>query len=66
MVILGVVPPWLSMASKTGSCRSTSAPRRLPAFIRDVRLVDIEGGPHNVGWTHPEELNKAFVDFFAE
>jgi non-heme chloroperoxidase len=39
--------------------------RRLPALIRDVRLVDIEGGPHNVGWTHPEELNKAFVDFLA-
>jgi non-heme chloroperoxidase len=40
--------------------------RRLPPLIREVRLVEIEGGPHNVGWTHPEELNKAFLDFLAE
>jgi non-heme chloroperoxidase len=39
--------------------------RRLPKLVKDMRLVEIEGGPHNVGWTHSEELNKAFVDFLA-
>ena len=40
--------------------------RRLPALVKDVRLIEVEGGPHNIGWTHPEELNKAFLDFLAE
>jgi non-heme chloroperoxidase len=39
---------------------------RLPALIKDVRLVTIEGGPHNIGWTYPEEVNKALLDFLAE
>jgi non-heme chloroperoxidase len=29
-------------------------------------LIEVKGGPHNIGWTHPEELNKAFLDFLAE
>jgi non-heme chloroperoxidase len=36
---------------------------RLPALIDDLRLVSVEGGPHNVGWTHPDEVNKALMDF---
>jgi non-heme chloroperoxidase len=40
--------------------------RRLPALVKDVRLVEIDGGPHNIGWTHPEEVNKAFLDFLAQ
>jgi non-heme chloroperoxidase len=40
--------------------------RRLPALVKDVRLIEIEGGPHNVGWTHPDEVNKALLDFLAE
>jgi non-heme chloroperoxidase len=39
---------------------------RLPALIKDVRLVRIEGGPHNIGWTHPEEVNRALLEFLAE
>ena len=27
--------------------------------------VTVEGGPHNVAWTHPEECNKA-LDFLGE
>ncbi len=38
---------------------------RLPALIDDVRLIRVEGGPHNVGWTHPEEVNPALLDFVA-
>jgi non-heme chloroperoxidase len=39
--------------------------RRIPELVKDVRLVEVEGGPHNVGWTHPDEVNKAFLDFLA-
>jgi non-heme chloroperoxidase len=39
---------------------------RLPELIDDVRLVSIEGGPHNVGWTHPDEVNKALMDFLGD
>ncbi|WUH93575.1 alpha/beta hydrolase [Streptomyces sp. NBC_00433] len=40
--------------------------RRLPALLRDCRFVEIEAGPHNIGWTHPDELNSAFTQFLAE
>jgi non-heme chloroperoxidase len=40
---------------------STAA--RLPALIADVKLVSVEGGPHNIGWTHPEEVNAALLEF---
>ena len=39
---------------------------RLPALIEDVRLVRVEGGPHNIAWTHPEEVNRALLEFLAE
>ncbi len=40
--------------------------RRLPALLSDVRLVEIAGGPHNIGWTHPEEANEALTDFLNQ
>jgi non-heme chloroperoxidase len=39
---------------------------RLPGLIDDLRLVRIEGGPHNVGWTFPDEVNEALLSFLAE
>ena len=39
---------------------------RLPALIADVRLVRVEGGPHNIGWTHPEEVNAALLEFLDQ
>lgn len=39
---------------------------RLPALIDDVRLVRVEGGPHNIAWTHPEEVNRALLEFLSE
>ena len=38
---------------------------RLPALIDDVELVPVEGGPHNIGWTHPDEVNGALLEFLA-
>jgi non-heme chloroperoxidase len=38
---------------------------RLRGLIDGVKVVEVEGGPHNIGWTHPEEVNKALLDFLA-
>ena len=40
--------------------------KRLPALVDDLKLVPVEGGPHNIGWTHPEELNSALLEFLGE
>jgi non-heme chloroperoxidase len=37
--------------------------RRLPDLVSDIRYIEIDGGPHNVGWTHPDEVNSALMDF---
>jgi non-heme chloroperoxidase len=39
--------------------------KRLPGLIADLKLVPVEGGPHNIGWTHPDELNQALLEFLA-
>jgi non-heme chloroperoxidase len=38
---------------------------RLPDLIEDVRLVAVEGGPHNIAWTHPNEVNQALLGFIG-
>ena len=38
---------------------------RLPALIDDLTLVEVEGGPHNIGWTHPEQVNIALLEFIG-
>jgi non-heme chloroperoxidase len=35
----------------------------LPGLINDLELVVIEGGPHAIPWTHPDQLNTALLDF---
>jgi non-heme chloroperoxidase len=40
--------------------------KRLPDLVANLKLVPVEGGPHNIGWTHPEESNKALLEFLAE
>jgi pimeloyl-ACP methyl ester carboxylesterase len=31
--------------------------RRLPGLVQDLTFVQVEAGPHNIGWTHPDEVN---------
>jgi non-heme chloroperoxidase len=38
---------------------------RLPGLIKDLELVTVEGGPHNIAWTHPHEVNSALLAFLA-
>jgi non-heme chloroperoxidase len=35
-------------------------------LIADLEFVAIENGPHNVGWTFPEEVNPALLSFLAK
>ena len=39
--------------------------KRLPGLINDLKLVTVEGGPHNIGWTHPDQVNTALMEFRA-
>ncbi len=39
--------------------------RRLPGLIKDLRLVTVDGGPHNIGWTHSDDVNTALLEFLA-
>jgi len=36
------------------------------SLIADLEFVAIENGPHNVGWTFPEEVNPALLSFLAK
>jgi non-heme chloroperoxidase len=38
---------------------------RLGDLIADVTVMPVEGGPHNIGWTHSEEVNAALLGFLA-
>ena len=38
---------------------------RLPGLVTNLELVGVEGGPHNICWTHHDEVNKALLQFLA-
>jgi non-heme chloroperoxidase len=42
-----------------------STGRRLRELVKDVRLVEIVDGPHNVAWTHSDEVNSALLSFLG-
>jgi non-heme chloroperoxidase len=37
--------------------------KRLPALIKDMQLVVINGGPHAIAWTHADQVNDALLAF---
>jgi non-heme chloroperoxidase len=37
--------------------------QRLPALIKDVQLIVVEGGPHAIPWTHAGQVNTALLGF---
>jgi non-heme chloroperoxidase len=39
---------------------------RLPDLIKDVAVIPVEGGPHNIAWTHADEVNEALLTFIAK
>jgi non-heme chloroperoxidase len=38
---------------------------RLPGLIADCKLVSVPEGPHNIGWTHSDQVNEALLEFLA-
>jgi non-heme chloroperoxidase len=40
--------------------------QRTAKLIKDARLVVIKDGPHNVAWTHAEEVNSELVNFLGK
>jgi non-heme chloroperoxidase len=44
---------------------NTAARLRDEQLIADLTFVAVEDGPHNIGWTHPEEVNTALLDFLG-
>jgi non-heme chloroperoxidase len=45
---------------------ATAARLRDERLIADLTVVEIAGGPHNIGWTHPEETNAAMLEFLLD
>jgi len=43
-----------------------STAKRLPDLVANLKLIQVEGGPHNIGWTHPDEVNKGLLKFLAD
>jgi non-heme chloroperoxidase len=48
----------LPFAATTGRLRDEG-------LIDDLTVVEVADGPHNVGWTYPEEVNAALLDFLG-
>src|ERR1700751_2182659 len=44
----------------------SAAGQRTAKLIPGAELVVIKGGPHNVAWTHPDEVNPALTNFLAK
>lgn len=44
---------------------ATAARLRDEQLIADLSVVEVPDGPHNIGWTHPHEVNGALLDFLA-
>jgi non-heme chloroperoxidase len=44
---------------------ATAARLRDETLIADLTFVAVENGPHNIGWTYPEEVNTALLDFLG-
>ena len=39
--------------------------RRLPELVKDIEFIEVDGGPHNIGWTHADEVNDALMKFIG-
>jgi non-heme chloroperoxidase len=44
---------------------ATAARLRDEKLIADLTVVEVQDGPHNIGWTFPEETNTALMEFLS-
>jgi non-heme chloroperoxidase len=42
---------------------STAKRLRDEQLIKDLTVVEVPNGPHNIGWTFPDEVNSALLEF---
>jgi non-heme chloroperoxidase len=42
---------------------ATAARLRDEHLIADLTFVEVQDGPHNIGWTNPDEVNPALLEF---
>jgi hypothetical protein len=55
-----------SWSARSASCSPFEATAgRLSELIAHVTVVRVEAGPHNLGWTHSEEVNASLLNFLA-
>jgi non-heme chloroperoxidase len=45
---------------------ATAARLRDEKLIADLTVIEVENGPHNIGWTFPDETNAAILDFLGQ
>jgi non-heme chloroperoxidase len=45
---------------------ATAGRLRDEKLIADLTVVEVPDGPHNIGWTHHEEVNRALLAFLAD
>jgi non-heme chloroperoxidase len=63
---LSAVPVLIVQGSEDRILPPAASGRRLPALVPNAEYHEIEGGPHNIGWTHADELNPIFAAFLAK
>lgn len=44
----------------------SAAGQRTAKLVKGAELVVVKDGPHNIAWTHPEEVNEALVKFLGK
>ena len=44
----------------------SAAGKRMPGFVKGSKLVVVEGGPHGIGWTHAEAVNRELLKFLGK
>jgi non-heme chloroperoxidase len=44
---------------------ATAARLRDEKLIADLKVVEVPEGPHNIGWTYPDEVNEALLGFLS-
>jgi non-heme chloroperoxidase len=60
------VPVLVMQGSEDRILPPDSTGRRLSDLIEDVRYLEVDKGPHNIGWTHPDEVNAALLGFITD
>ena len=53
------------MFQPTASCRRTRRSGGRAKMIKNVKYVELPGGPHGVLWTHADRINSELISFLA-